>query len=90
MPTVKNVPAEISDYVDVDIEIDDFLSACDSEDYKYIITCLIEDEWLTKNSLLETSKTTEIDNYLIKIFESQIQLTLDEEEILKKIASRLV
>lgn len=87
MPYI-NVDVDISEFVNADVDIDEFLSACDTKDIQYIIECLREDGYLVNNDLLE--RRTEMDDVLLKIINSQIQLTIEEEAILKIIANRLV
>ena len=87
MPYIS-VDVDISDFVEAEVDIDEFLSACNSKDIKYIIESLREDGHLADSDLLENR--TEMDGVLIKIIDSQIQLTIEEEAILKIIANRLV
>lgn len=87
MPYIS-VDVDISNFVEADVDIDDFLDACTTEDIKYIIECLREDKHLADSDLLE--RRTEMDGVLLKILDSQIQLTIEEEAILKIIANRLV
>jgi hypothetical protein len=82
------IDVDISDCVQADVDIDDFLGACNSKDIKYIIECLKEDGHLEDSDLFENS--TELDKSLLKIMNSQIQLTIEEETIIKNIATRLV
>ena len=79
---------EINEFVEADVDIDDFLSACNNQDIKYIIECLREDGHLADSDLLENR--TEMDDVLIKIIDSQIQLTIEEEQQIHQIANRLV
>ena len=58
------------------------------KDIQYIIECLREDGHLVDSDLLE--RRTEMDDVLLKIIDSQIQLTIEEEAIIKIIAARLV
>ena len=81
----------------MNIDIDDFLCDCSRSDIKTIIKYLIEDGYeeemisaLNKNKIKFTVSDIEIDEALLKIHNSQIQLTLEEENIIKQIANRLV
>ncbi len=87
MPYIS-VDVDISSFVEADVDIDDFLSACNKKDIEYIIESLREDGHLRNEDLLEN--TTELDDSLLKIIDSQIQLTVEEETIIKNIAARLV
>lgn len=83
----------------VDIEMDDFLTECSSYDIKCLIKYLVEDGWdtemmeeLNKQKKLKPSLSTNesIDESLIKIQNSHIQLTSEEEHQIHQIANRLV
>lgn len=87
MPYIS-VDVDISSFVEADVDIDDFLSACNKKDIQYIIESLREDGHLVDSDLLE--RRTEMDDVLLKIIDSQIQLTIEEEAIIKIIANRLV
>jgi hypothetical protein len=69
--------------LDVDIDIDEFLSNCSKKDIKYIIECLIEDGHLNQEVLKENLKVSEQnhewDNVIQKLQNSRHQLTLEEE-----------
>lgn len=81
------------EYVDVDIEIDvdEFLSRCNSKDIKELIEALIEDKHIP-SSMINKGKHTiaewEFNNIINKIASNRLQLTNEEDELLKKIASR--
>ena len=75
-------------YISVDVDIDDFLDACNDKDIKYVIEYLKESGHLRDRDLSEN--VTELDDSLLKIMNTQIQLTVEEETTLKNIANRLV
>jgi hypothetical protein len=81
----------------IDIDVDDFLFDCSGTDIKRIIKVLIAEgydteiiEELNKNKKSVYQGPEEIDECLIKIQDSQIQLTIEEENTIKQIANRLV
>lgn len=83
----------------IDIEIDDFLTECSSYEIKNLIKYLIEDGYdeeilneLNRQKKLKPSfySNKNIDESLIKIQNSHIQLTLEEEQQIYQIANRLV
>jgi hypothetical protein len=82
------INVDIDDTVQVNLDINDFLDNCDDEDIKNIIEYLREDGHLIYKDL--TENITEIDKFLFKIADAQIQLTTEEEIIIKNIATRLV
>jgi hypothetical protein len=75
--------------VDVDVSVDDFLSECDSDDIKEIITALQKDGYLTPKDLLTDSSDTELSQALSKIAHFRNLLTIEEEELIKKIGNRV-
>lgn len=75
--------------VDVDVSVDDFLSECDSDDIKEIIIALQEDGYLTPKDLLIDSSDTELSQALSKIAHFRNLLTVEEEELIKKIGNRV-
>jgi len=78
--------------LDVDIDIDEFLSNCSKWDVDYIIQCLREDGHLDQNVIdnKKSTKDNEWENSLDKLKINRHQLTVEEENILLKICDRLV
>jgi hypothetical protein len=80
----------------MNVDVDDFLCDCSRSDIKTIIKYLIEDGYeedmivALKSNLIKIQLSTELDEYLTKIYNSQIQLTVEEENIIKQIANKLV
>jgi hypothetical protein len=81
----------------MNIDIDDFLSDCRRSDIQTIIKYLIEDGYeedmivaLNENKIKFRVSDLYIDEALFKISNSQIQLTLEEENTINQIANRLV
>jgi len=71
--------------VDVDIDVDDFLEGCTNYELDEVIN------WLTERYTSQYGLDHEnIVKTLLKISNSAIQLTTEEEEIIKSIANRLV
>jgi hypothetical protein len=57
-----------------------------------LIEILVEDGYINKESLLNSEGTYDDTSYtkaLVKLSESRLRLTNEEEEIIKKIAERL-
>ena len=80
---------------DINIDVDDFISACDSRDIKDLIEALVEDGHLPK-SVLETEVNnvagvaeSEFENALDNLRGKWNRLTTEEEEIIVKISKRL-
>ena len=79
--------------LDVDIDIDEFLSNCSSKDIEYIIKCLIEDGHLDKREVEKNKNSpqeTEWDNYINKLKHGKYQLTVEEEQLILKICNKIV
>lgn len=78
--------------LDVDIDIDEFLSNCNKKDIEYIIECLVEDGHLDKK-VLKPKKIVSSDedwNLAIeKIKNRKYLLTNDEEKAILEITQRL-
>lgn len=71
--------------VDVDIDVDDFLEGCTNYELDEVI------DWLRESYTSQYGLDHEdIVKTLLKISNSAIQLTTEEEEIIKSIANRLV
>jgi hypothetical protein len=85
----------VSDYVDVElnteIDVSDFIEECSENEIKEIIDILVNDGWIKGEKVISGSKTLlehEIRECITKIEKNLIQLTVEEEELLKKIANR--
>jgi hypothetical protein len=69
----------------VDVSIGEFLDACEIHEIEELISTLKNEGWFNyPRSIMEI----EFDNITKKIYQNRLQLTNEEEEVLKKIASR--
>lgn len=80
-------------YLNFDVDIEDFLNECSDRDIENIITYLIEDGVLHEKEIFVISQDgslyeQEINGILQKINKNKLQLTIEEEETLRKIANR--
>ena len=78
---------------EVEIDVDEFLSACKQHEIEEIIEVLIEDGCIHPsankgNSTSQSVSEWEFNNIINKIASNHLQLTNEEDELLKKIASR--
>lgn len=77
---------------DIDIDVDEFLSSCSSDEIEEIIEALIEDGYISKQhrekyaSLSATE--SEFEEALNKLHGKWNMLTQEEEQAILKIASR--
>lgn len=80
--------------LDVDIDIDEFLSNCSQKDIKYIIDSLIEDGHLDKKIIDIEKKKSVLDNdwqdSLDKLKNNRHRLTVEEENVIQKICDKLI
>ena len=77
--------------VDIDIDVNDFLNCCNKDDINEIIQFLKEDGYIKDNFINNDSPSLpeiEFDDIINKIHRNRLQLTNEEDELLKKIASR--
>ncbi len=77
---------------DVEISPSEFVYACSKREIKDLIECLQEEDHI-KGNLHPNDGGNLLDDEWLKVChklnDSRLQLTLEEEEIIKKIASRL-
>jgi len=80
---------------DIRIDVDDFLNACSKDNIQELIQCLVEDGHLPKSTLngkyssdKQSIMEWEFEKTIEKITSNYIRLTSEEEEMLRKIASR--
>jgi hypothetical protein len=77
---------------DLNISPSDFVDACSEKEINELIEILIEDGYVDNQSILKTNVTYDDESYtkaLVKLSESRLRLTNEEEEMIKKIADRL-
>jgi hypothetical protein len=75
---------------EMDISIDDFISECSTEEIEELVEALREDGYITAKDLLTDSfPDTELSQALTKIAQFRMQLTVEEEELIKKIGNRV-
>jgi len=77
---------------DLDISPSDFVDACSDREILELIEILKDDGYINNESILTNDRTHADEVYtkaLIKLSESRLRLTNEEEEIIKKIAERL-
>lgn len=81
----KDVEAEI------DLSIDEFIELCSEKDInEFVETLKSTGRWFIINpSHRDSILEKEFDEMLIKIYKNRLRLTTEEDELLKKIASRL-
>ena len=78
---------------DIDIDPDDFISSCSSEEIQELIDALVEGGYVKTKDVISTQKNAldeEWDEVIGKLKgNGRLHLTNEEEEIIKKIANRL-
>ena len=81
---------------DVDISPDEFVYACNKREIKELIDTLVEENHISKNDVI-TGKTERsranssdiiFDNNLDAISRNRLHLTIEEEEMINKLAER--
>jgi hypothetical protein len=82
-------------YVDsLDISPSDFIEECSSSEITQLIEILIEDGYIDTKTLIKSDNSQTVDDELfsdslLKLSEYKYRLTIEEEEIICKIANRL-
>ena len=75
---------------DIDISVDDFISECSGREIKKLIEILREDGYLApKDFLTNSNPDEELSQALSKIAHFRNLLTIEEEELIKKIGNRV-
>jgi hypothetical protein len=80
-------------YVDeLDIEVGEFLDSCSRREIDELLDYLVEDGFLDKKSLTKPKQKSvleeEWDETINKLSENRLQLTKEEEEIIRSIVKR--
>jgi len=83
----------IESYVDVDIDVDDFLEHCSEKELKNVVEWLRDDGRLSNvESSIPDKKLTFLDKEWIdkcqKLVNIRLQLSKEEEELIKKIIEK--
>jgi hypothetical protein len=74
----------------VDVDVDDFYYECRDRDKKALAEMLIEDGYASPfNGTNDTIAETDLDEAITKILHFRMQLTVEEEELIKKIGNRV-
>ena len=89
---------KFEDYVEVEAEIevtvDDFLSECSQRDIQKLIDALREDGYLSPSEIVTAENPNIMDlewgDVIAKLSRARLQLTVEEEETIKRIANRVV
>ena len=75
---------------DIEVSVDDFLTECSAREIEKLIEALREDGYLApKDFLTESFQDLELQQALTKIAHFRMQLTVEEEELIKKIGNRV-
>lgn len=84
--------------VNVDIDIDDFLSAMNSRDYDYLLKCLKEDGYVDESvaikdgifsSNISLFENNDFNNAILKLLQNRHRLSIEEEELIINLAKKL-
>ena len=74
----------------VDVDVDDFYYECNDREKKELAEMLIDDGYASPfNGTKDTIAETNLDQAITKILQFRMQLTVEEEELIKKIGNRV-
>lgn len=75
----------------IDIDIDDFISECNSREIKELIEFLVEDGYLPESILTDTHKAenTNWNQEVQKLIDSKWKLSVDDEQTILNITKKL-
>ena len=74
----------------VDVDVDDFYYECRKSEKEQLAEMLIEDGYASPfNGTGDTIEDTDLDQAIAKIIRFRMQLTVEEEELIKKIGNRV-
>lgn len=88
MKTDVRMNINIDQYIDVDINIDDFISECSSDDIKYLIKVLSEEGYLNNHDIIRYEKQGDdigddiLAEQLEVIYKSRMLLSFEETQFL--------
>lgn len=78
---------------EIEVDVDDFYSQCSSSEKEELVDLLKDDGYLKDETIIsesiETYKDVEFEIALSKLSANRLVLSVEEEELIKKIASRL-
>lgn len=92
MPNITVYGIEVD--VDVDIDVDEFLDDCSERDIKNVIEWLRDNDYLGDNNASISGSSTDnimemtYKNALNKLYNKRVNLSLEEEEFLIKLANK--
>jgi hypothetical protein len=73
----------------IDIDVDEFIDSCSRKEINELIDYLVEDGYVIKvTGTKQSVPEAEFNQLLDKLSQNRLCLTNEEEELLKKIASR--
>jgi hypothetical protein len=73
----------------IDIDVDEFIDSCSRKEINELIDYLVEDGYVIKvTGIKQSVPEAEFNQLLDKLSQNRLRLTNEEEELLKKIASR--
>jgi hypothetical protein len=73
----------------IDIDVDEFIDSCSRKEINELIDYLVEDGYVIKvTGIKQSVPEAEFNQLLDKLSQNRLCLTNEEEELLKKIASR--
>jgi|APSaa5957512576_1039674.scaffolds.fasta_scaffold06132_6 hypothetical protein len=79
-----------STYVDVDVDVDEFLDNCSDYDITDIIEWLTDEGHLEKGTVLRNANDTIWNDEIRKLYDATHLLTSEEEEVILKITKKLI
>lgn len=77
----------------IDVDIDDFLSGCNSKDIKNLLKCLVEDGYLDKSAIISNDgKTSYVEqehiDACLKLSKNYRSLSPEDSNLILKMSSR--
>jgi thioredoxin-like negative regulator of GroEL len=78
---------------DVDIDVDEFLSACSDSERKELIDALVEDGYIKRENVLTQGKhaaVNEFDNACNHMIGNSWRLSKEDEEIITNISKKII
>lgn len=78
---------------DVDIDVDEFLSACTDSEVKELIEALVEDKYIKKDAILEPNKKSMnpfFDDACAKLIGNSWRLSKEDEDKIMEISKKII